>query len=209
MDCSPPGSSVPGIFQARVLEWGAIAFSHTTGYQVSIYSFCYIHPLCHDFWYFAYVCMDLTPSRFVSLPNTTLLQTTSFVLLLQVHYMPYVAGPTIIGLLWWLRQQRMCLQWRRPRFNPLVRNIPWRREWLTTPVFLPGESHGQRSLAGYSHGFAKSQTWLSNFAFPFHFHPLEKRMANLSGILAWRIPWTEEPGRLQSMRSQSQTRLSD
>ena len=28
MDCSPPGSSIHGIFQARVLEWGAIAFSH-------------------------------------------------------------------------------------------------------------------------------------------------------------------------------------
>ena len=31
--------------------------------------------------------------------------------------------------------------------------------------------------------------------------PLEKRMATHSNILAWRIPWTEEPGRLQSMRS--------
>ena len=29
-------------------------------------------------------------------------------------------------------------------------SIPWRREWLPTPVFLPGESHGQRSLASYS-----------------------------------------------------------
>ena len=35
-------------------------------------------------------------------------------------------------------------------FNPWVRKIPWRRQWLPTPVFLPGESHGQRSLAGYS-----------------------------------------------------------
>ena len=35
--------------------------------------------------------------------------------------------------------------------------------------------------------------------------PLEKGMANFSSILAWRIPWTEEPGGLQSMRSQSQT----
>ena len=138
---------------------------YTAGYQVSIYNFCYIHPLSHDFWYFAYVCMDFTPSKFVSLPNTTLLQTTSFVLLLQIYYMPYVLGPTIVGLLWWLRQQRMCLQWRRPRFNPLVRKIPWRREWLTTLVVLPGESHGQRSLAGYSHGVAKSQTWLSNYCF--------------------------------------------
>ena len=34
-------------------------------------------------------------------------------------------------------------------FNPWVRKIPWRREWQPTPVFLPGEFHGQRSLAGY------------------------------------------------------------
>ena len=39
--------------------------------------------------------------------------------------------------------------------------------------------------------------------------PLEKRMATHSSILAWRFPWTEEPGRLQSIRSQSQTQLSD
>ena len=32
----------------------------------------------------------------------------------------------------------------------LVRRIPWRSEWLPTLVFLPGESHGQRSLVGYS-----------------------------------------------------------
>ena len=31
-----------------------------------------------------------------------------------------------------------------------VRKIPWRSEWLPTPVFLPGESHGQRGLVGYS-----------------------------------------------------------
>ena len=35
-------------------------------------------------------------------------------------------------------------------FNPWVEKIPLRREWLPTPVFLPGEVHGQRSLAGYS-----------------------------------------------------------
>ena len=33
-------------------------------------------------------------------------------------------------------------------FDPWVRKIPWRRAWQPTPVFLPGESHGQRSLAG-------------------------------------------------------------
>ena len=37
----------------------------------------------------------------------------------------------------------------------------------------------------------------------------EKAMSPYSSILAWRIPWTEEPGRLQSMGSESQTQLSD
>ena len=48
----------------------------------------------------------------------------------------------------WLRRYRICLQCRRPRFNPWVGNIPWRREWLPTPVFLPGEFHGQRNMKG-------------------------------------------------------------
>ena len=39
---------------------------------------------------------------------------------------------------------------RRPGFDPWVGKIPWRRKWQPSPVFLPGESHGQRSLAGYS-----------------------------------------------------------
>ena len=38
----------------------------------------------------------------------------------------------------------------RPGFNPWVGNTPWRREWQPTPVFLPGKSHGQRSLVGCS-----------------------------------------------------------
>ena len=50
----------------------------------------------------------------------------------------------------WLRAYRICLQCRRPRFDPWVRKIPWRREWHPTPVFLPGESDGQGSLTGYS-----------------------------------------------------------
>ena len=35
-------------------------------------------------------------------------------------------------------------------FSPWAGKIPWRRKWQSTPVFLPGESHGQRSLGGYS-----------------------------------------------------------
>ena len=38
----------------------------------------------------------------------------------------------------------------RRGFDPWVRKIPWRRAWQPTPVFLPGKSHGQRSLTGHS-----------------------------------------------------------
>ena len=41
-------------------------------------------------------------------------------------------------------------KYRRPGCDPWVRKIPWRREWLPTPLILPGESHGQRSLVSYS-----------------------------------------------------------
>ena len=44
-------------------------------------------------------------------------------------------------------------QCRRPKrcgFNPWVWNISWRKKWQPTPVFLPGESHGQRSMVGYN-----------------------------------------------------------
>ena len=45
------------------------------------------------------------------------------------------------------------------------------------------------------------QSWQTVFTFTFHFHALEKEMATHSSVLAWRIPWTEKPGRLQSMGS--------
>ena len=55
--------------------------------------------------------------------------------------------------MWFLRwcsgKQSVC-QCRKRVFDPFVRKIPWRRQWQPTPVFLPGKSHGQRSLAGYS-----------------------------------------------------------
>ena len=51
---------------------------------------------------------------------------------------------------WCLRRQSTCLQCGKPRFDPWVGKMPWKRKWQPTPVFLPGESHGCRSLEGYS-----------------------------------------------------------
>ena len=53
---------------------------------------------------------------------------------------------------------------------------------------------------------AMQEAWVQSLSWK---DPLEKGMATHSSILAWEIPWTEEPGRLQSTGSQSQTRLSD
>ena len=47
------------------------------------------------------------------------------------------------------KSDHIYLSCRTPMFNPRFEKIPWRREWLPTPVFLPGEFHGQRSLACY------------------------------------------------------------
>ena len=53
------------------------------------------------------------------------------------------------GLPKWLSGKESACQCRR-HFDPWVGKIPWRRKWQPTPVFLPGKSHGQRSLVGYS-----------------------------------------------------------
>ena len=53
-------------------------------------------------------------------------------------------------LSWWLNGKESTCQCRGCGFDPWVRKIPWGRKWQSTPVFLPGKSHRQRSLAGYS-----------------------------------------------------------
>ena len=91
----------------------------------------------------------------------------------------------------------------------------WRRQWQPTPVFFPEESQGQRSLVGchlWGHhrvghdwcdlaagAAAMQETQVPSLG---QENPLEMGMATHFIILAWRIPWTEDPGRLQSMGSQ-------
>ena len=58
----------------------------------------------------------------------------------------------ILGLLTWYSGKEstcQCRRHKRHRFNSWVGKIPWRREWQPTPVFLPGEFHGRKSLVGY------------------------------------------------------------
>ena len=76
-------------------------------------------------------------------------------------------GPTL-ELPRWLSGKEpacQCRRHKRHRFDPWVRKISWRRAWQPTSVFLPGETHGQRSLAGYSTWGHKeldtTEEWLS------------------------------------------------
>ena len=55
-----------------------------------------------------------------------------------------------LGLPWWLSSKESAYQCKRHGFHPRVKKISWRRKWQPSPVFLPGKSHGQRSLGGYS-----------------------------------------------------------
>ena len=65
-------------------------------------------------------------------------------------------------------------QWKRQKrhgFNSWVGKIPWRRAWQPTPVFLSGESHGQRSLVGYSPSVWKE---LNMTEVTYHTHDLRR-----------------------------------
>ena len=70
--------------------------------------------------------------------------------------------PQFIVIHQWLRWWRIHLHCR-PRFYPYVKKIFWRRNWLLTPRFWPGEFHGQRKLAGYSPwGHRVGRDWANN-----------------------------------------------
>ena len=74
-----------------------------------------------------------------------------------------------------------------------------RRQWQPTPVLLPGSSHGRRSLVGCSPWGCEESETTERLHFHFSLSSIGEQMATHSSILAWRIPGTEEPGRLQSM----------
>ena len=61
-----------------------------------------------------------------------------------------------------------------PVFNPWVGKIPWRRKWQPTPVLLPGKSHGQRTLVGYSPWGRKE----SDMTEQLHFHFIVRKRKN-------------------------------
>ena len=89
------------------------------------------------------------------------------------------------GLPWWLRWWRICSQCRRSRFNSWIGKIPRRRAWQLTPVYLPGEFHGQRNLVGYrSWGCRRvAHDWVTNTSTFFHFSWLPSPILHHCSVL--------------------------
>ena len=92
----------------------------------------------------------------------------------------------IPGIPTWLSRKEStcwCRRCRRRRLDPWVRKNPWRRKWQLTPVFLPGESRGQRSLAGYSPWAHKESDLTERLSM--HTHSDSTRSHNAWGWHVW------------------------
>ena len=125
MDCTLPGSSVHGIFQARVLEWGAIAFSVLL---------------------IRLLLIDILASRETGKRNVL----ARLIATLGVGKKAINVEEGFPGGVSGKEPVCQCRRHKRHGFDTWVGKIPWRRAWQATPIFLPRESHGQGTLAGYS-----------------------------------------------------------
>ena len=100
----------------------------------------------------------------------------------------------------WSAQDVYSLALSREKLLPSALEGRW-RQWHPTPVLLPGESQGRRSLAGCSPWGREESTRLSDFTFTFHLPALEKEAATHSSVLVRRIPGMAEPAGLPSTGS--------
>ena len=85
----------------------------------------------------------------------------------------------------WLRQKRICLQCRRHRFDPWVGKCPWRRKRQPTPLFLLGESLGQRSLMGYNPWGPKESAMTEQLKFSLFTGKQWGKKGHVTSVMTW------------------------
>ena len=125
MDCSLPGSSVPGILQARVLEWGAIAFSLGSTMEVQL---------------FLAGCAAPRPAaaRQTHVTRGSYQQSGELYIHTHTHIHAHIYTHVLYAHIY------------RYIYTHTYIHTYQRRQWHPTPVLLPGKFHGQRSLVGCS-----------------------------------------------------------
>ena len=138
MDCSLPGSSVHGILQVRTLQWLATSFSRGCPDPGSNWVSCITGGI-FTVWVNKEAHLSLEVHLYLN----------------NISFWGFPGGAS--------GKESACWSTRR-RFNPWVRKIPWKRKWQPTPVFLPGQFHGQRSLAGYSQWESQRAGYLRDWA---------------------------------------------
>ena len=125
-------------------------------------------------------CLWYTSSETFSLGTPLVMLCTFFVASTAAYHSRGLPG--------WLRQYRIHPLFRRPRFDPWVGKIPWRRVWQPTAVFLTGKSHGQKSLAGYNPWCGKEQIRLKQLSMHAH------SSGSISGIPYLKSPSSTSVG---------------
>ena len=106
-----------------------------------------------------YIIIDYFPHTVHFIPKTHFVAEILYLFISLTYSIPLPLSPlvatqfffisvTLFGLPWWLSGKESACHCRRCRFYPWVRKIPFKRKWQPTPRFLPGKSHGQRSLPG-------------------------------------------------------------
>ena len=161
MDYSPPGSSVHGILQARILEWVAMPFSKGSSWPRS--------------WTHVF-----------------------FVYCIGRRVLYHWATREVLQEIWkWDRNVSVLSPTREYRTDCVKghRGIDFKKD--IEDWDFPGGTVNKNPPVNAIHPCQEMQVQSLGWK-----DLLEKGMAIHSSILAWRIPWTEEPGRLQSMRSQ-------
>ena len=107
----------------------------------------------------------------------------SFIQLIQQREKYIKDSYRSFGLPMWFSSEESACQCRRHRFDPWAGKIPWRRKWQPTPVFLPGESHGQRSLGGLQFMGLQSRTTTTDHLETFSIYHFPKSSSTL--LLNW------------------------
>ena len=149
IDGSPPGSPIPGILQARTLEWGAIAFSISYARYLLFLSFIVpilawnislISPifLKRSLVLLFFLCIVHLRRPYLSLEKAMAPHSSTL-----AWKIPRMEEP---GRLQSMGSRRVGHDWATSL--SLFTFMHWRRKWQPTPVFLPGESQGRRSLVG-------------------------------------------------------------
>ena len=146
--------SVYGVFQARVLEWVAISFSRGSSQPRDRTLVSRTAGRCFTIWATREALQEL---NWTLITNWAIREaTTCMYNPINVYIYVYIEASVVAQLAKNLPAMQATWVWSR------VRRIPWRRKWQPTPIFLLGEVHRQRNLAGYSLWTHKSQTRLSH-----------------------------------------------